>query len=656
MRILQLTTRIALSAIISIAITSTCYSQLTLSWIDPSGGFWQDPANWSTGFLPTDQDIALFDLPDSYVVSWNGVTGDREVDQLHVFGGNVTFQNQTNTQHELGVGINTMNDSVSVRLGGVLQLNGLKLSSVGVVDAGMEGFLRINGDHPAGTSLEADFLQTFDNGIFQMNGGAQANILRDTFINSDPISLGFCNEISGDGTHLQTDRIFVDDSQTAWLELEGGAMITAATLSAIGNTSSGVMVVSDEGTVFNSAELDVGFQSQGILRVLDGGKVFATGIASIGKLNSSLGQVCVDGNGSELVVMEQAGLSSLSIGKFGTGELVIENQGRAQANDVFVIGEATVRGQDSQLQADTLIVESDQFGKLFIDDDARVDVAGTATVDFLTEISMGGTATPQITANQIVNNGLLNMHADIGPDVFGDVENNNLIQTADNVDTWFHDSFQHNGVAVETGAGGRTRFLGTTSGAGPYTGPGEVEFVTVVRPGAGDGVGVAGIIDIEGVLDLGPNANLHIELGGVVIDQNDRIFVDGDALIDGDITVSLINGFQPSDGDNFPIIVIGGTRSGLFNFLAEGDTVATFGNIDLNITYAFLGGNDIALVAVENPFIPGDVNGDGEVNLLDVQPFIDLVASGGYLASADINEDGVVNLLDVSPFIELLAG
>ena len=52
----------------------------------------------------------------------------------------------------------------------------------------------------------------------------------------------------------------------------------------------------------------------------------------------------------------------------------------------------------------------------------------------------------------------------------------------------------------------------------------------------------------------------------------------------------------------------------------------------------------------------GDVNMDGFVNLLDVQPFIDLLANGEYQAEADTNQDGSLDLLDVQPFIDLLAG
>ena len=52
--------------------------------------------------------------------------------------------------------------------------------------------------------------------------------------------------------------------------------------------------------------------------------------------------------------------------------------------------------------------------------------------------------------------------------------------------------------------------------------------------------------------------------------------------------------------------------------------------------------------------ILGDVNLDGAVNLLDVQPFVKLIGAGQFQVEADINQDGAVNLLDVDPFIALL--
>ena len=52
----------------------------------------------------------------------------------------------------------------------------------------------------------------------------------------------------------------------------------------------------------------------------------------------------------------------------------------------------------------------------------------------------------------------------------------------------------------------------------------------------------------------------------------------------------------------------------------------------------------------------GDINLDGEVNLLDVGPFVELLSMAGFQEEADINQDGFVDLLDVGPFVELLGG
>lgn len=60
-------------------------------------------------------------------------------------------------------------------------------------------------------------------------------------------------------------------------------------------------------------------------------------------------------------------------------------------------------------------------------------------------------------------------------------------------------------------------------------------------------------------------------------------------------------------------------------------------------------------VAIDDCLL-GDVNQDGEVDLLDVTPFVELLTGGGYSCEADINGDGSVNLLDVQPFVDILTG
>ena len=65
--------------------------------------------------------------------------------------------------------------------------------------------------------------------------------------------------------------------------------------------------------------------------------------------------------------------------------------------------------------------------------------------------------------------------------------------------------------------------------------------------------------------------------------------------------------------------------------------------------------DNVQIWTTDTKEILGDVNCDGELNLLDVAPFVALLQNGGFSTKADIDGNGVVNLLDVDPFIDLLA-
>ena len=54
--------------------------------------------------------------------------------------------------------------------------------------------------------------------------------------------------------------------------------------------------------------------------------------------------------------------------------------------------------------------------------------------------------------------------------------------------------------------------------------------------------------------------------------------------------------------------------------------------------------------------IPGDVNGDGEVNIADVNAVIDAILSEHGHAHGDVNGDGEVNIADVNTVIDIILG
>ena len=59
---------------------------------------------------------------------------------------------------------------------------------------------------------------------------------------------------------------------------------------------------------------------------------------------------------------------------------------------------------------------------------------------------------------------------------------------------------------------------------------------------------------------------------------------------------------------------------------------------------------------VEETSLPGDINGDGSVNITDVVVTINLIAAGSYSSAADINADNAVNITDVVQIINIIAG
>ena len=62
----------------------------------------------------------------------------------------------------------------------------------------------------------------------------------------------------------------------------------------------------------------------------------------------------------------------------------------------------------------------------------------------------------------------------------------------------------------------------------------------------------------------------------------------------------------------------------------------------------------------KSPYPKGDVNGDGEVNIADVNCVIDVILgfreADEFEGRADVNEDGEVNIADVNAIIDIILG
>ena len=203
----------------------------------------------------------------------------------------------------------------------------------------------------------------------------------------------------------------------------------------------------------------------------------------------------------------------------------------------------------------------------------------------------------------------------------------------------------HNGLEIRTTAGSRLALIGPVSGSGDFTGPGDVYFMTDYSPGnSTDIINFEGDAHFYGYGDNNGYGDLNIELAGLLPGEFDQLRIAGDASIDGYLAIELLDGFLPSPNDEFEILDIGGTLSGQFVGLDEGDLVGNFGGENLFISYTAGDGNDISLFTTG---IPGDLNGDQLIDAADVGVMFGNWGSiGSGSADGNLNGDEFIDAAD----------
>ncbi|MEM9411796.1 MAG: hypothetical protein AAGA30_11825 [Planctomycetota bacterium] len=169
--------------------------------------------------------------------------------------------------------------------------------------------------------------------------------------------------------------------------------------------------------------------------------------------------------------------------------------------------------------------------------------------------------------------------------------------------------------------------LGTTEFIAVITGAARVEAIAFGFDGTLYAAGSAGDdSNSENIYTLDKNSGQLTLLGPTG-------FTDIDALTFG------------ADGHLYGVDSENGQESRLLQISLDDGSAVDLGGLGVSA------GNGISFVELD--FIIGDVNGDRDVNLLDIQPFNN-TAGGQYIPAADINQDRVIDLLDVAPFVELL--
>lgn len=71
--------------------------------------------------------------------------------------------------------------------------------------------------------------------------------------------------------------------------------------------------------------------------------------------------------------------------------------------------------------------------------------------------------------------------------------------------------------------------------------------------------------------------------------------------------------------------------------------------------------DDFSIMVVEGSSLPGDVNFDGSVDVLDVVRMVNIIIgnydpSGSELNAADLNNDDTINVLDIVSLVSIILG
>jgi autotransporter-associated beta strand protein len=120
-----------------------------------------------------------------------------------------------------------------------------------------------------------------------------------------------------------------------------------------------------------------------------------------------------------------------------------------------------------------------------------------------------------------------------------------------------------------------------------------------------------GTATIDGTYTQSSGGTLHIDLSSPV--SFDQLVVTGNALIDGTLDVSLVNGFTPSLGDTFGFLTANGGFGGAFASLNLPDLSGLSLDWLLNPV-----GSTLVLEVVAAAQLPGDLDGDGFVGITDL--------------------------------------
>lgn len=469
--------------------------------------------------------------------------------------------------------------------------------------------------------------------------------------------------ISGDGSqwnHSSGGTFTIGSLGEAILLIDDGAVVTGFRTQ-IGRNGNGQGTVTlTNGAQWTHAEhlwLASSTNTMATLSI-ESGSIVSNANGEIGNSSSGTATVTVTG-GSQ---WNNSG--TLTVGNVGPGTLLVEDGSVATATDGMIgnstngNGNATVTGIGSQwTNTDDMTVARQGNATLEVSDGALVTSLRSIIAD-----RVGSTATATVTGTGSQWNNTSDFFVggnSLDPGGTGtlNVEDDGFVLVETTMKLWDGGTVNLDGGELDVFRLDLTEPMATDNfnllPGGRLTLRNEI---------LGDFQQDGGTIALESFTPVDFFADYDMNLGTFSFDiggtirgfQYDAIDVVGMATLNGTIAVTL-DDFTPSLGSSFQLIDAAGGYSGtpLFDFCSAAFPPASGLAWD---TSMFLIDGTISVTTGTANVLLGDINLDCAVDLLDIAPFVALIANGEYQLEADINEDGAVDLLDVGGFVEILSG
>ncbi|MBP7747528.1 MAG: hypothetical protein KA383_15540 [Phycisphaerae bacterium] len=347
-----------------------------LVWSNPYGGYFDDPQNWTPAGPPGPGQRAIFNLPESYTVTFSQ---DAAHGSTIVQDGNVAL--------DLGGFTYTLSDEYSLKVG-VLPYYGATLAVTnGVLNARYAGLgdpadaygeLQLSG---VGTQLNLDpAFGYLDVGIY---GAGLVGLADGATLNSSVTKLGEWADSQGEvtletGATMSTWDLAVGISGIGALTIASDADVTNIhAFLAFGAGASGSATVTGAGSTWVSTDfLDMGREGTATLLVEEGGLVKTTNDLKLGELPGAYAELIVTGPDSRceteagIVIVGVSGDADLNVQAGGS----IVTPGVLSATFGDSTGDIVVTGSTSSITATSrgVLIGREGIGTLLLDDGATL--------------------------------------------------------------------------------------------------------------------------------------------------------------------------------------------------------------------------------------------------------------------------------------------